>query len=102
VDPLAGSYLIEYLTDEIERRVLDYLRRIDEMGGALKAIESGFIQAEIQEAAYAYQQAVEQKQQIVVGVNEFTSETAAPVERLKIDPAIEARARERLAALRAS
>jgi len=101
VDPLAGSYLIEHLTNEIERRAQDYLERIDELGGALKAIERGFIQAEIQDAAYAYQQAVERKQQIVVGVNEFTTDAAAPVERLTIDPAIEARARERLAALRA-
>ncbi len=101
VDPLAGSYLIEHLTNEIERRAQDYLERIDELGGALKAIERGFIQAEIQDAAYAYQQAVERKQQIIVGVNEFTTDAAAPVERLTIDPAIEARARERLATLRA-
>jgi methylmalonyl-CoA mutase N-terminal domain/subunit len=101
VDPLAGSYLIENLTDEIEQRAADYLKRIDEMGGALKAIERGFVQAEIQDAAYAYQQAVERKQQIVVGVNEFTSDAAAPVEHLTIDPAIETQARERLAALRA-
>jgi methylmalonyl-CoA mutase N-terminal domain/subunit len=101
VDPLAGSYVIEYLTDEIERRAEEYLRRIDEMGGALTAIERGYVQAEIQEAAYAYQQALEHKAQIVVGVNEFTSEAEAPIDRLKIDPGIEARARARLAALRA-
>ena len=101
VDPLAGAYVIEHLTDEIERRANEYIQRIDEMGGALKAIERGYVQAEIQEAAYAYQQAVEHKTQVVVGVNEFTSEARASVDYLKIDPAIEAQARARLAALRA-
>jgi methylmalonyl-CoA mutase N-terminal domain/subunit len=102
IDPLAGAYLIEQLTDEIEGRASAYLQRIDELGGALKAIEQGYVQAEIQEAAYQYQQSVERQTQIVVGLNEFTTaEAAAPVERLKIDPAIEAQARQRLAALRA-
>ncbi len=101
IDPLAGSYAIEQLTDEIERRARDYLQRIDEMGGALRAIEQGYIQNEIQEAAYRYQQAVERKEQIVVGVNEFVSNASAPLEQTKIDPAIEAQARARLQALRA-
>jgi methylmalonyl-CoA mutase N-terminal domain/subunit len=101
VDPLAGAYAVEALTDEIERRALDYLARIDALGGALRAIELGFMQKEIQEAAYAYQQAVERGEQIVVGVNEFQSDAPAAVERLRVDPAIEAQARERLAALRA-
>jgi methylmalonyl-CoA mutase N-terminal domain/subunit len=101
IDPLAGSYVIEQLTDEIERRAFDYLKRIDELGGALKAIEQGYIQAEIQEAAYRYQQAVERRTQIVVGLNEFITDQAAPVEQLTIDPAIEAQARQRLADLRA-
>ncbi|MGQ0601778.1 MAG: methylmalonyl-CoA mutase family protein, partial [Anaerolineales bacterium] len=101
VDPLAGSYVIEQLTDEIERRATDYIRQIDDLGGALKAIEQGYIQAEIQEAAYRYQQGVEKKEQIIVGLNEFTSNTALAVETLRIDPAIEAQARQRLAALRA-
>ncbi len=102
VDPLAGAYVIERLTDEIEARAFEYLRRIDELGGARRAIEQGYVQAEIQEAAYAYQRAVESRQQVVVGVNEFVSpEAAGAVERLKIDPAIEAQARQRLADLRA-
>ena len=73
VDPLAGSYVIEHLTDEIERRACDYIERIDAMGGALRAIETGFIQGEINDAAYAYQRAVESGEQMVVGVNKFTS-----------------------------
>lgn len=74
VDPLAGSYTIEYLTDEIEQRALDYIRKIDEMGGAVKALERGFIQREIQESAFAYQKAIEEKKLIIVGVNEFQVE----------------------------
>ena len=101
VDPLAGSYAIESLTDEIERRAQDYLERIDELGGALRAIELGFIQNEIQDAAYRYQQAVERRAQIVVGVNDFVSDQPTDIERLRVNPAIEAQARDRLAALRA-
>ncbi len=101
IDPLAGSYLIEYLTDEIERRALEYIRKIDEMGGALKAIEQGYIQGEIQEAAYRYQQAVERGEQIVVGVNAFqVEENLEGLDRLRVDPAIEEGQRARLAALR--
>jgi methylmalonyl-CoA mutase N-terminal domain/subunit len=101
VDPLAGSYAIESLTGEIEARAEAYIRQIDDMGGALAAIERGFIQNEIQEAAYRYQQAVESKEQIVVGVNEFEIEEERSIERLKIDPAIEAAQRQAVAALRA-
>ncbi len=102
IDPLAGSYLIEYLTDEIERRALAYIQKIDEMGGALKAIEQGYIQGEIQEAAYRYQQGVESGENIVVGVNAFqVKEDSGELERLKVDPAIEEGQRARLAALRA-
>ena len=71
VDPLAGSYMLEELTDEIERRAKDYIQQIDEMGGALKAIEMGFQQGEIHEAAYQAQKAIETGEQIVVGVNAF-------------------------------
>ena len=102
VDPLAGSYVIERLTDEIERRALEYIRKIDELGGALKALEAGYIQNEIQEAAYRYQQAVERKEQIIVGVNDFRVDAPTTVERLRVDPAIEQQARARLAALRAA
>jgi methylmalonyl-CoA mutase N-terminal domain/subunit len=100
IDPLAGSYLIEHLTDEIETRAAEYIRRIDEMGGALNAIECGFMQAEIQNAAYAAQMAIEKNEQIVVGVNQFQSQEKITLERQKIDPAIEAAAHRRLAALR--
>jgi len=100
VDPLAGSYVIEYLTDEIERRAEDYLRRIDDLGGALAAIEAGFIQGEIQEAAYHTQQAIERGEEIIVGVNAFESSEEVSLERLRVDPAIERAQRERLQALR--
>lgn len=101
VDPLAGSYLIEYLTDEIEKGAEEYIVKIDEMGGAMTAIERGFMQNEIQNAAYAAQQAIERKEQIVVGVNQFAVDEEMTLERLKVDPAIETGQRERLAALRA-
>ncbi len=101
VDPLAGAYAIESLTDEIERRANVYLDQIDQMGGALRAIELGFMQNEIQEAAYRYQRAIERHEQIVVGVNDFTTDQATDIERLRVDPAVEAQARERLRALRA-
>ncbi len=100
IDPLAGSYLVEYLTDEIEKGALDYIAKIDEMGGALTAIERGFMQNEIQNAAYSAQQAIEKKEQIVVGVNEFEVKEERSLERLVVDPAIELRQRERLKKLR--
>jgi len=100
VDPLAGSYVIEYLTDEIERRAEGYLRRIDDLGGALAAIEAGFIQGEIQEAAYHTQQAIERGEEIIVGVNAFESSEQVSLERLRVDPAIERAQCERLQALR--
>jgi methylmalonyl-CoA mutase N-terminal domain/subunit len=102
VDPLAGSYLIENLTDEIEKGALDYIRQIDEMGGALQSIERGFMQNEIQNAAYAAQQAIEKKEQIVVGVNQFQVKEEIALERLKVDPSIEIGQRERLRELRES
>ena len=102
VDPLAGSYLVEHLTDEIERRARDYIEKIDEMGGALAAIEEGYTQYEIADAAYRYQQAVERGEQITVGVNKFaTDRESIELERLAVEPTIEARQRERLVALRA-
>ena len=101
IDPLAGSYLVEYLTDEIERRALEYLQKIDAMGGALAAIERGFIQTEIQEAAYHTQQAIQAGEEIVVGVNAFQVEEKVELERLRVDPAIESAQRTRLAELRA-
>jgi methylmalonyl-CoA mutase N-terminal domain/subunit len=103
VDPLAGSYLIEHLTDEIERRACEYIERIDAMGGAQAAIEVGFIQGEINDAAYAYQRAVESGDQVLVGVNKFTTGDGAEPARaiLRVDPAIEQAQRDKLAQLRA-
>ena len=100
VDPLAGSYAIEQLTNEIEQRAAVYLEKIDAMGGMLRAIEAGYVQREIQEAAYAYQRAVETGDAIVVGVNRFQVEEKSPIKTLRVDPAIEPRQIERLRALR--
>jgi len=102
VDPLAGSYAIEYLTDEIERQARAYIERIDGMGGALTAIEEGYVQKEIADAAYSTQQAVERDEQIVVGVNAYqVEEETVEMARLVVDPAIEEQQRARLADLRA-
>jgi methylmalonyl-CoA mutase N-terminal domain/subunit len=102
VDPLAGSYAIEYLTNEIERQARAYIEGIDALGGALAAIEEGYIQDEITDAAYEYQKRVEEKGRIVVGVNAYqVEEEAIDLERLKVDPVIEEQQRARLAALRA-
>lgn len=100
VDPLAGSYLIEYLTDEIEKGAQDYIAKIDEMGGALQSIERGYMQNEIQNAAYAAQQAIERKEDIVVGVNQFAVDEVLTLERLQVDPTIELGQREKLKKLR--
>jgi len=101
IDPLAGAYLIEHLTDEIENRANEYLRKIDAMGGALPAIEQGYVQGEIQNAAYDAQMAVERGDEIVVGVNAFQVQESVDLERLKVDPAIEAQQKARLVELRA-
>jgi methylmalonyl-CoA mutase N-terminal domain/subunit len=99
-DPLAGSYYLEYLTDELEQRAVSYIEAIDGLGGMLPAIESGYVQREIQEAAYIYQRALERQEEIVVGLNEFLEEDDPAIELQRIDPAIEAAQRERLAQLR--
>jgi methylmalonyl-CoA mutase N-terminal domain/subunit len=101
IDPLAGSYVVEYLTDEIEKRAMEYICKIDDMGGALAAIDTGYLQTEIQEAAYEYQKEIESKRQVVVGVNAFQTEESLQLERLKVDPTIEQAQRARLAVLRA-
>ena len=101
IDPVAGSYAIESLTDEIEAGALTYMEKIDAMGGMLRAIEGGFVQAEIQKAAYDYQRSVERKEQIVVGVNEFIAEEERAIPTLLIDPQIEPTQVARLQALRA-
>jgi methylmalonyl-CoA mutase N-terminal domain/subunit len=101
VDPLAGSYYIEALTNEIEKRAAEYLGRIEVMGGMLRAIERGFVQQEIQTAAYEYQQAVDREEAVVVGVNRFAVEDEKAIPIQKIDPALEPRQIERVRALRA-
>ncbi len=100
-DPLGGSYAIEHLTDEIEERASEYLKKIEAMGGMLRAIETGYVQREIQESAYRYQKAIETKEQIVVGVNSFQLEAEPPVQVLRIDPALEQAQIERVRDLRA-
>ena len=101
VDPLAGSYYIESLTNEIEKRAAGYLEKIEAMGGMLKAIERGYVQQEIQNAAYEYQQAVDREEAIVVGVNRFQVEQDRAVPIQRIDPTLEPKQVERLRALRA-
>jgi methylmalonyl-CoA mutase, N-terminal domain len=89
IDPAGGAWAVEKLTDEIEARAQDYLDRIADMGGTLRAIETGYIQAEIQKAAYEYQKKVEAAEQVVVGVNRFTSDEQRPIPTLRMDPEIE-------------
>ena len=101
IDPLAGSYYIEALTDEIERAAADYIRRIDEIGGAPAAIERGFIQAEIEESAYRYQMEIESGDRTIVGLNDFQIEEARPSGLLKVDPAVGDLQCRKLAQLRA-
>ncbi|MGB7553120.1 MAG: methylmalonyl-CoA mutase family protein [Candidatus Korobacteraceae bacterium] len=101
VDPLAGSYYIESLTNQIEIQAREYLDKIDAMGGTLKAIERGFIQQEIQNAAYEYQQAVDRHQSIVVGVNAFELQEEKPIPLQHIDESLERKQVERLRAVRA-
>jgi methylmalonyl-CoA mutase, N-terminal domain len=88
VDPLGGSYYVEYLTDEMERRALEYIRRIDEMGGIIRAVEEGYPQKEIGESAYRFQREVDEGKRLVVGVNAFQSQEHEPVEILRIDEAV--------------
>ncbi len=97
VDPLAGSYALEKLTDEIEAKALEYIDKIDAMGGAIKAIENGFMQNEILESAYAYQKAIENTDLVIVGLNEFVSDEEPLKEILKIDYQAEKLQREKLA-----
>ena len=100
VDPLAGSYLVENWTDEIERRACDYIDKIDAMGGALNAIEKGYMQREIQESAYRWQRAVDRGDKTIVGVNQFQSDEELQLDILRVDPAAGQRQVDRLQALR--
>ncbi len=101
VDPLGGSFYVERLTDEIEQRAQCYLDQIDEKGGAVAAIEQGFIQKEIQESAYAYQRAVESGQQVVVGLNKFQQEETPLRNFLRVEPAVKASQEAKLKQLKA-
>ena len=96
VDPLAGSYYMEYLTNQIEEKAAKYIEQIDAMGGAVAAIEKGFMQREIVESAYRFQKEVEAKKRIIVGMNEFVTEKEVPIKILQIDPEIEKKLVERL------
>jgi methylmalonyl-CoA mutase N-terminal domain/subunit len=99
-DPLGGSYFVEELTDRVEAEALDYIRRIDDMGGMVAAIERGFPQREIADASYRYQRQVEAGERVIVGVNAFEQDREEPIELLQIDETAERRQVEKLAALR--
>jgi methylmalonyl-CoA mutase, N-terminal domain len=101
IDPVGGSYAIEKLTSEIESAAQDYIAKIDAMGGMLRAIETGYVQQEIQKSAYEYQRAIERGEQVVVGVNRFQADQERPIPTLRIDPEIERSQIARLQALRA-
>jgi methylmalonyl-CoA mutase N-terminal domain/subunit len=100
-DPFGGAYLIERLTDDLEGKAVEYIERIDKLGGMLAAIEQGYVQREIQQAAFDFQRAVEDERAIVVGVNKFQVEEEAPIPVLRIDPELERAQVERLRAMRA-
>ncbi len=101
IDPLAGSYYVEHLTGEIERQAMAYIAKIDEMGGAVRAIERGYMQREIQEAAYQYQRQVESGERVIVGVNRFQVEEPAPTNLLRVDPAVQEAQQRKLAEVKA-
>jgi methylmalonyl-CoA mutase, N-terminal domain len=101
IDPMAGSYYVESLTRELEGRAREYLARIDDLGGAVAAIERGFMQREIQNAAFNYHREIETKQRIIVGVNQFTSIESEPIDLLKVNPELEVKQKQRVARVRA-
>jgi methylmalonyl-CoA mutase N-terminal domain/subunit len=100
IDPLAGSYLIESLTKEIEDKAMEYINKIEEVGGMVKAIETGYVQKEILNSAYSAQLGIENKENIIVGVNKFVSDKEPPREILKMDPAVEANQKAKLKKLK--
>jgi methylmalonyl-CoA mutase N-terminal domain/subunit len=100
-DPLGGSYFVEALTDELEARASELIERIDEIGGAVRAIERGFVQGEIEEAAYRFNAAVEGGERVIVGVNRFVEDETEPIELHRLDPEAERRQLERTARVRA-
>ena len=100
IDPLAGGYCIEALTNQIEEEATKYIDKIDTLGGAVSAIEKGYVQRQIVESAYKHQREVESKEQIVVGLNQFATEEKTPIKTLRVDPAVEKRQVERLKKIR--
>jgi methylmalonyl-CoA mutase N-terminal domain/subunit len=96
IDPLGGSYAVESLTDEIERKAMEYIEQIDAMGGAIKAIESGYVQGEIAESAYQYQKEIEKKKRIIVGLNQFQIKEGPLRDILRIQPEVEQYQKEKL------
>jgi methylmalonyl-CoA mutase, N-terminal domain len=102
IDPMGGSWALESLTDELEAKAEEYLRKIDEMGGMVEALSRQYPQREIEDAAYAAQKDVEEKKQVVVGVNEFAVEGEPPFEMLRLDPELEGQQIQRLQAFRSS
>jgi methylmalonyl-CoA mutase N-terminal domain/subunit len=101
VDPLAGSYFIEALTNEIEKKAFEYIKKIDDMGGGVRAVECGFIEQEIQDSAYKFQKAVESDEQVIVGVNKFQTERVSPKGLLRVDPSVRESQIEKLNRIRA-
>lgn len=89
IDPLAGSYYVENLTNEMEERTMEYFRKLDDMGGAIPAIEKGFFQKEIADSSYEYQKEVDEKRRVLVGVNDYTTEEKQPIKVLRVDPKVE-------------
>jgi methylmalonyl-CoA mutase N-terminal domain/subunit len=100
IDPLAGSYCIESLTDAVEEEATKYIDKIDELGGAVTAIEKGYMQREIVESAYRHQQQVESKEKIVVGLNQYATEDKTPIKTLRVNPAVEKKQIAQIATLR--
>ncbi|MEY8001830.1 methylmalonyl-CoA mutase [Clostridium sp. Mt-5] len=101
IDPLAGSYFVESLTDETEKKAMEYIKKIDELGGAAKAIEKGYIQKEIEDSSYDYQKEVESGEQVVVGMNKFQIEEEPPKGLLKVDLSVGEKQKEKLKELKA-
>jgi len=101
IDPLAGSYHVEWLTNELERRAREYIERIDAMGGMLGAIDRGYPQREIARASYEFEQALNRGERVVVGVNGYTRDEEAPIPTLRVDPELQRQQIERLRALKA-
>ncbi len=101
VDPFAGSFAVERLTDELEEKALELMSHVEQLGGSVRAIEQGYMQREIEDAAYAYQMAVERDEKVIVGVNRFTTGEKVKMNLLRVDPKVQQQQEERLAALRA-